>query len=205
MRRAAAAVEAVARAWPMPVAIRVNGAGSEWHALDLDAAARSKADFVVVPRATSAHLVRDVAATTGKPVLAMIETAAGVLAAPEIAHDVRRADRRHQRPCAPTCACRSMRGASRSAIGAAVDRACRAGGRRRGVRRGVQRARRCRRLCRRSARKGAGLGFDGKSLIHPNQIAPCHARLRPERGRNRPRAGAGRRLTTAAPSASRTR
>src|SRR3954468_12089050 len=45
-----AAVEAVADDWAMPVAIRINGVGSEWHSLDLDAAARSKADFVVVPR-----------------------------------------------------------------------------------------------------------------------------------------------------------
>src|SRR5689334_9594979 len=80
-----AAVEAVATPWNMPVAIRINGVGTKWHSLDLDAAARSKADFVVIPRAISAHLVRDVAETVGKPVLAMIETAAGVLAAPAIA------------------------------------------------------------------------------------------------------------------------
>ena len=55
-----AAVEAVGEAWTMPVAIRINGVGTEWHSLDLDAVARSKADFVVVPRATSAHLVSDV-------------------------------------------------------------------------------------------------------------------------------------------------
>ena len=73
----------------MPVAIRVNGVGTEWHSLDLDAAARSKADFVVVPRAISAHLVHGVAEAVGKPVLAMIETAAGVLAAAEIAPRLR--------------------------------------------------------------------------------------------------------------------
>ena len=56
-----AAVEAVADDWRMPVAIRVNGVGTEWHSLDLDAVARSKADLVVVPRAISAHLVRGVA------------------------------------------------------------------------------------------------------------------------------------------------
>src|SRR3954471_17135118 len=39
-----AAVEAVASEWPVPVAIRVNGAGTEWHSVDLDAVARSKAD-----------------------------------------------------------------------------------------------------------------------------------------------------------------
>src|SRR6476660_9031690 len=80
-----AAVEAVASAWLMPVAIRVNGVGTQWHSLDLDAVARSKADFVVVPRAISAHLVHGVAEAVNKPVLAMIETAAGILAAAQIA------------------------------------------------------------------------------------------------------------------------
>ena len=37
-----AAVDAVASEWPMPVAIRVNGVGTEWHSLDLDAVARSR-------------------------------------------------------------------------------------------------------------------------------------------------------------------
>ena len=71
----------------MPVAIRVNGVGTEWHSLDLDAVARSKPTVAVVPRAASAHLVREVREAVGKPVLAMIETAAGVLAAPAIAHE----------------------------------------------------------------------------------------------------------------------
>src|SRR5215213_9770254 len=40
------AVEAAASQWRMPVAIRVNGVGTEWHSLDLDAAAQSKADLI---------------------------------------------------------------------------------------------------------------------------------------------------------------
>src|SRR5689334_9388074 len=80
-----AAAEAVATEWPVPVAIRVNGIGTEWHSLDLDAVARSKADLVVIPRAISAHLVHGFAEAVDKPVLAMIETAAGVLAAPQVA------------------------------------------------------------------------------------------------------------------------
>jgi Citrate lyase beta subunit len=82
-----AAVAAAADSWPMPVAIRINGVGREWHSPDLDAVAGSQADLVVVPRAVSAHLMRDVADVVGKPALAMIETAAGVLAAAEIARD----------------------------------------------------------------------------------------------------------------------
>src|SRR3954467_13971976 len=66
-----AAVEAVAIAWPMPVAIRVNGVGSEWHAADLNALARSKTNYAVVPRAVSSRDVRSVTEAIGKPVLAM--------------------------------------------------------------------------------------------------------------------------------------
>src|SRR5688500_1918783 len=83
----AAAVEAVAGDWPMPVAIRVNAVDSEWHSLDVDAVARSQAAFAVLPRASSAHLVHGVAEALSKPLLAMIETAAGVLAAAGIAEE----------------------------------------------------------------------------------------------------------------------
>lgn len=167
-----AAVEAVSTAWPVPVAIRVNGMGTEWHSLDLDAIARSDADLIVVPRAISGHLVRDVAETVSKPVLAMIETAQGVLAAAEIATETAgliagtndlRADLR-----LPLDATREPISASlqlivlaaRAAGIAAFD----------GVFNdlvdvdGFSR----------EAEEGRQLGFDGKSLIHPNQIAPCH-------------------------------
>ena len=102
-----AAVAAVASEWRVPVAIRVNGVGTQWHSLDLDAVARSKADLVVVPRAISAHLVHGVAEAVNKPVLAMIETAAGVLAAPRSPAPQRRL-LRAQTICAQTFACRSM-------------------------------------------------------------------------------------------------
>jgi citrate lyase beta subunit len=172
-----AAVEAVASGWPMPVAIRVNGVGTEWHSLDLDAAARSNADFVVVPRAISAHLVRGVADAVGKPVLAMIETAAGVLAAAEIATETAaliagtndlRADLR-----LPLDANRSPISASlqiillsaRAAGVAAFD----------GVFNGLD----DRDGFFAEAEEGRRLGFDGKSLIHPNQIELCHQAFAP--------------------------
>ena len=104
-----AAVDAVTSDWPMPVAIRINGVGTEWHSLDLDAVARSKADLAVLPRAASAHLVREVREAIGKPLLAMIETAAGVLAAPAIAHEVAGADCRDQRSFGRPAAARRRR------------------------------------------------------------------------------------------------
>ena len=172
-----AAVEAVSGRWRMPVAIRVNSVGSEWHSLDLDAVARSKADMVVVPRAISAHLIHGVAEAVGKPVLAMIETAAGVLAAPDIAKEAAaliagtndlRADLR-----LPLDADRSPISASlqmvllsaRAAGVAAFD----------GVFNGLD----DRDGFLAEAGEGRRLGFDGKSLIHPTQVEPCHEAFAP--------------------------
>ena len=175
-----AAVDAVVSGWEMPAAIRINGVGTEWHSLDLDAAARSKADFVVVPRAISSHLVRDVAETVGKPVLAMIETAAGVLAAPEIAHvcagliagtNDLRADLRlpldvTREPISTSLQLIVL--AARAAGIAAYD--------------GVFNSLEDLDGFRNEAEEGRRLGFDGKSLIHPNQIALCHQAFAPTPG-----------------------
>jgi len=172
-----AAVDAVAEAWPMPVAVRINGAGTEWHSLDLDAVARSKADFVVVPRAASAHLVSDVGKTTAKPVLAMIETAAGVLAAAEIAQ-----------ACAGLIAgTNDLRAdlklpldATREPISASLQMillAARAAGI--AVFDGVFNSLDDAEGFAKEATAGRRLGFDGKSLIHPDQIAPCHRAFAP--------------------------
>ena len=81
------AVAAVAEAWPMPVGIRVNGVGSMWHDADVAAITTSRAAFVVVPMVSAGSLLSLVRERCGKPVLAMIESAAGVLAAPAIARE----------------------------------------------------------------------------------------------------------------------
>jgi citrate lyase subunit beta/citryl-CoA lyase len=172
-----AAVEAVAEAWPMPIAIRINGVGTEWHSLDLDAVARSRADLIVVPRAASAHLVDDVAKTVAKPVLAMIETAAGVLAAAEIAE-----------VCAGLIAgTNDLRAdlklpldATREPISASLQMivlAARAAGV--AVFDGVFNSLDDAEGFAKEATVGRRLGFDGKSLIHPDQIAPCHRAFAP--------------------------
>jgi citrate lyase beta subunit len=172
-----AAVEAVAGAWATPVAIRVNGVGSEWHSLDLDAVARSKADLAVVPRAVSAHLMRGVREAVGKPVLAMIETAAGVLAAPEIAPETAgliagtndlRADLRLPLDATREPISSALQWiviAARAAGVAAFD----------GVFNGLDDPDGF--LA--EAEEGRRLGFDGKSLIHPDQIAPAHRAFAP--------------------------
>ena len=172
-----AALEAVASNWPVPVAIRINGIGSEWHSLDLDAVARSKADFVVIPRAISPHLVHGVAEAAGKPALAMIETAAGVLAAAQIAdvtagliagtNDLR-SDLR-----LPLDATREPISASLQMIVLAA-RAARVA-----VFDGVFNGLDDPDGFLLEAKEGRRLGFDGKSLIHPNQIEPCHRAFAP--------------------------
>ena len=173
----AAAVEAVATPWTMPVAIRINGVGTEWHSLDLDAVARSKADLVIVPRAHSAHLVGDVARTAAKPVLAMIETAAGVVSAVEIA----------QQSAGLIAGTNDLRadlrlplGATREPISAALQLivlAARAAGI--AVFDGVFNNLEDIQGFAREAEDGRGLGFDGKSLIHPSQIEPCNRAFAP--------------------------
>lgn len=172
-----AAVEAVAGDWPMPVAIRVNAIGSEWHSLDLDAVARSGAQFAVLPRATSAHLVHETAEALSKPLLAMIETAAGVLAAAGIAEES------------------AALIAGTNDLAADLDLPPDAG------RQPLQTALQTIVLAARAARiavfdgvfndledldgfaaecaEGRRLGFDGKSLIHPKQIEPCNRAFSP--------------------------
>jgi citrate lyase subunit beta/citryl-CoA lyase len=172
-----AALEAVGSEWPMLVAIRVNGVGSEWHSLDVDAVARSAADFAVVPRAASGHLVRGVADAVGKPAVGMIETAAGVLAASEIAPETAgliagtndlRAD------------LRLPLGANREPISVALQMvvlSARAAGV--PVFDGVFNQLTDLDGFEAECRHGRILGFDGKSLIHPDQIVPCHRMFAP--------------------------
>jgi citrate lyase beta subunit len=172
-----AAIEAVAGDWPTPVAIRVNVIGSDWHSVDVDAVAQSDADFAVLPRASSAHLVRGLAEAVGKPLLAMIETAAGVLAAEEIARE----------SAALIAGTNDLRAelripidSDRSPISVALQSivlAARAGGIAvfDGVFNDLEDGDGFATEC----AQGRRLGFDGKSLIHPRQIEPCNRAFSP--------------------------
>jgi citrate lyase subunit beta/citryl-CoA lyase len=171
------ALDAVASSWPMPVAIRVNGVGTKWHTLDLDSVARSRADLVVVPRAISGHVLRGIRDVAGKPLLAMIETASGVLSARDVASETAgliagtndlRADLRlpldsTREPISASLQLIVL--AARAAGVAAFD----------GVFNNLEDGD----GFLKEAREGRGLGFDGKSLVHPNQIAPCHEAFAP--------------------------
>ncbi|QIL03310.1 CoA ester lyase [Sphingomonas sinipercae] len=172
-----AAVSGAAQDWPCLVAIRVNAVGSEWHRDDLKAVGRSLADFVVLPRAVQPDDARSVAAATGKPVLAMIETAAGVLASADIATE-----------CAALIAgtndlaadLRLPAGAGRGPMQTALQTIVLAA-RSRGVACFDGVFNRLEDLAgfAAEAAESRQLGFDGKSLIHPNQVAPCHRAFAP--------------------------
>jgi citrate lyase beta subunit len=172
-----AAVEAVSSSWRMPVAIRVNGVGSEWHSLDVDAVARAECNLAVLPRASSAHLVRELREALDRPVLAMIETAAGVLAAAEIASEA----------AALIAGTNDLRtdlrlplDATREPISAALQMIV-LSARAHGIPAfdGVYN-----RLTDldgfiAECMHGRSLGFDGKSVIHPDQIGPCNEAFGP--------------------------
>ncbi|MEO7364978.1 MAG: CoA ester lyase [Sphingomicrobium sp.] len=173
----AAAVDAFVEPWTMPVAIRVNGIASEWFDDDVAAVADSLADLVVLPRADSVDSIRATWQVAQRGVLAMIETAAGVLAAPEIA-----------RECAAliagtndlTADLRLPPDAGRASLQMALQStvlAARAAGI--AVFDGVFNGLDDPDGFLAEAGEGRLLGFDGKSLIHPNQIALCHRAFAP--------------------------
>jgi citrate lyase beta subunit len=167
-----AAVEATANEWPMPVAIRVNAVGTEWHGSDLVAVTHSKADLVVVPRVEDKEELTFIRQQSGKPVAAMIETAKGVLAAHGVTHD----------SAALIAGTNDLRSnlhlpldAAREPISTALQMivlAARAAGI--AVFDGVFNGLDDLDGFAREAEDGRRLGFDGKSLIHPTQIDPCN-------------------------------
>lgn len=153
---------------PRLVAIRANPSGSPWHRQDVEAIRSSAADLLVLPKAESGDEVEALPADHGKPVLAMIETARGVLAAPDIA----------RRCCGLIAGTNDLsadlgipleRGraglvhslqaillAARAARIAAFD----------GVYNRIEDAEGLAEEC----NEGRRFGFDGKSVIHPTQI-----------------------------------
>ena len=173
-----AAVAALAKGFGGRIAgVRINGVGAVEHEDDAAAAAGSAAAFVVMPKAEDAAVVAALALALGKPLLAMIETPAGVLAAPAIA-----------RACAGLIAGTNdlaatlglPAAAGRGGLALALQSivlAARAAGvpawdgvfNRLGDADGL--AAEC--------AEGRSFGFDGKTLIHPAQIAAANAAYGP--------------------------
>jgi citrate lyase beta subunit len=164
------------------VVIRVNGLDTPWGADDLAAAAAARPDAVLLPKVASAAQVAEAAAHLGggAPALwAMIETPLGVLRAAEIAE-------------APGMACfvlgtndlakdlRAEHVPGREPLLAALGislLAARAHGL--ACLDGVYNAFRDTEGFRAECEQGRAMGFDGKTLIHPDQLAVANAVFAP--------------------------
>jgi len=167
-----AALEAVAEGFGERIAaIRVNGVGAAEHEVDLAAAAASAADVIVVPKVEDAATAARIAAAVGKPLLAMIETPAGVLAAASIAAQPGVAGLiagTNDLKASLGIPSASGRGGLSLALQTVVL-AARAGNA--WALDGVFNALADPEALAAECREGRALGFDGKTLIHPGQIA----------------------------------
>jgi (3S)-malyl-CoA thioesterase len=172
----AAAVAAAAEGFPGLCAIRINSK-APWHEEDLAAVAASAADYVIVPMTPGPEAPRAAARATGKPVLAMIETARGVLNAAAIAPETAGliagtndlAADLGLRPggdrAALATALQTILLAARAAGVAAFD----------GVHNRLDDPQGLAAQC----EEGRAYGFDGKSLIHPSQVEPANRLFSP--------------------------
>ena len=172
-----AAIAALKENWPMPVAIRINGLNTEWHGADVVAVMHDKPDAVVVPRVETKEALGFVRNQTGLQVLAMIETANGVLAANSIAYEaaalvVGTNDLSADLRLPPGAGRMPLQYALQSTVLAARANDI-------AVFDGVYNQLDDLDGFAEQAAEGRRLGFDGKSLIHPSQIAPCHAAFAP--------------------------
>ncbi len=188
----AAAVRALAEGgWgARPVVVRVNGLDTPWGGDDLTALAHADTHALLLPKVgTAADLHRHEARLGDAPprlrLWAMVESAAAVLSLPAIAAaggrlaalvlgfndlalDLGIDDPPEDRaPFVPVLSAAVM--AARANGLWAIDAPCNA-------------FRTPERVAA-ETRQAARFGFDGKALIHPDQIAPCHMAFAPSPGR----------------------
>ncbi len=172
----AAAVAALSLDWGgRIVAIRVNAVGCDGHDADLAALAEARPVLAVAPKVESAEDAYTIVARLGGvPILAMIETVAGVYAAREIAavpgvrgliagtNDLAAALRLSSEAgrIGLGLSLQAILLAARAAGGIALD----------GVYNRLDDMAGLEAQC----VEGRALGFDGKSLIHPSQIEACN-------------------------------
>ena len=177
-----AAIAAAAEGgFPGLLAIRINGVGSFWHDRDIAAIAGAAGiDLVVIPKVEAAAGLSALAARLQRPVLAMIETPTGVLNAPAIAATPGVAGL-IVGPNDLSAALRLPPGAPRASLSYALQAillAARASGvvALDGVWNRLDDPEGFEAEC----REGRTLGFDGKTLIHPNQVEACNRLFSPD-------------------------
>ena len=165
--------------------VRINGVGTPWHEDDLAAAARMAPDAVLLPKPAGGRDVAEAAERlgSGAALWAMVETPAGVLAVGEIAAAVaatgglgglvmgtndllKELGARHVPGRAPVMAALGLAVLAARAHGVAcLD--------------GVQNALRDEAGLRAECEQARDMGLDGKTLIHPAQIAVANEAFAP--------------------------
>lgn len=151
-----------------PVAIRINAVGSPHHGADMVAARRSAAGYVVLPKVETMRDIHDTKVVCERPVVTMIETPRGVLGAPALAgvsagliagtNDL-------------SASLRIPPGVGRAGLSLSLQHIVLAG-RAAGVAvfDGVHNRLDDHAGLEAEAEEGRAFGFDGKSVIHPDQI-----------------------------------
>lgn len=161
------------------VAVRLNMAGTRWHQEDVAAFSGTAADLLVLPKVESAAQAERVYRECGRPVIAMIESVKGLMEANAIA------------AAAGTAALfvgtndlrtdlRIPEGVGRAGLATALQMivlAARLSGK--AVFDGVYNRLDDPDGFMAECREGHEFGFDGKSLIHPNQIAAANTMFGP--------------------------
>lgn len=158
-----------------PVLLRINAAGTDWHAADLAAARALPLAAIVLPKAETPDQIRT-AAATGLPVIALIESARGIANAPAIAEVAARlafgsidyaADLGigHTRLALAQARAALVLASRLAGIAAPID--------------GVTTATRDGDLVAEDCRHAVEMGFSGKLLIHPAQITPARSGFAP--------------------------
>ncbi len=175
-RAALAAARDVIDGAVRPVLVRVNAVGTPWHADDMAAVAALPLAGVVLPKAESAADVAEAARMTGVPVMALIESARGIAAARDTARVAARVAF-GSIDFASDLGCGHSREALLAARGELVLASRLAG--LAGPLDGVTTAYGDAVAVEDDARYASLLGFSGKLLIHPSQIAPARAGFMP--------------------------
>ena len=165
--------------------IRVNGAGTPWHAGDLAAVRAAAPDAVLLPKVNAGAdlaAARAALGDGGPPLWAMIETCAAILDLGDIARAAGTTTTRALvfggNDLAKEMRC--MPGPERTPLLAALTLtvcAARAGGM--AALDGVMNAIDHEDALVAECAQGASIGFDGKTLIHPKQIAAANAAFSP--------------------------
>ena len=161
------------------VALRLNGASSAHHAADVALAGAVMPDAIVLPKIDAPEELDAIATPTSIPLIAMIETPAGIFAA--------RAIMAHPRLIGAIAGLNDLAhalrlpGGDRWAMMYAIQTivlAARAEGKLcfDGVYNAIDDAA----GFAAEAAEGHRLGFDGKSLIHPSQVDPCNSAFAPD-------------------------